>query len=135
MTIFYQASCFFQAGIFMPDLLIPSLVVGGWAFILLFCLSRLFFFGIFFSVASFFFRVFLLWFDHFEHLELIIDSCASPSDNFISLSYSMPAFSANSFGLFIVCTIACQFNQKTVCRVGQMGIRSSILFFFIGSGT
>ena len=30
---------------------------------------------------------------------LIISSCASPSDNLTSLSYSMPAFSANSFGL------------------------------------
>ena len=32
--------------------------------------------------------------------QLIIDSCASSSDTLISLSYLMPAFSANSFGLF-----------------------------------
>ena len=31
---------------------------------------------------------------------LIIDSCPSPSDSLISLSYSMAAFSANSFILF-----------------------------------
>ena len=31
----------------------------------------------------------------------IIDSCSSPSDSLISLSYSMATFSANSFGLFI----------------------------------
>ena len=31
--------------------------------------------------------------------QLIIDSRTSPSDNLISLSYSMPAFSANLFGL------------------------------------
>ena len=36
-----------------------------------------------------------------EH-QLIIDSCASASDKLLSLSYSMPALSANSFGLFIL---------------------------------
>ena len=30
----------------------------------------------------------------------IIDSCPSPTDSLISLSYSMPDFRANSFGLF-----------------------------------
>ena len=30
------------------------------------------------------------------------DSCASPSDNFISLRYLMPTFSTNLFGLFSV---------------------------------
>ena len=30
----------------------------------------------------------------------ILVLCASPSDNLISLSYSMPPFSANLFGLF-----------------------------------
>ena len=34
--------------------------------------------------------------------QLIIDSCASPSDSLISLSYSMPDFSANLFGLFFL---------------------------------
>ena len=34
--------------------------------------------------------------------QLIIDSCAYAPDNLISLSYSMPAFSANLFGLFIM---------------------------------
>ena len=60
--------------------------------------SRLFFFYVFFShlfsYASFFFRIFYYGFDHLEclkHLEhfehhFIIDSCASPSDNLISLS-------------------------------------------------
>ena len=37
-----------------------------------------------------------------EQDQLIIDYCASPSDNLISLSYSMPAFSENSFGLFLI---------------------------------
>ena len=32
--------------------------------------------------------------------QVIIDSCATPSDSLISLSYSMAAFSANSFGHF-----------------------------------
>ena len=32
--------------------------------------------------------------------QLIFESCASPSDNLISLIYSMPVFSANLFGLF-----------------------------------
>ena len=32
----------------------------------------------------------------------IVELCASPSDNLISLSYSMPVFSANSFGLFFL---------------------------------
>ena len=63
-----------------------------------FILLRLFFFCVYFSFSSFYYG-----FDHFEHLEFIIDSCASPSDNPISLRYSMPAFSANSFGLFFKC--------------------------------
>ena len=33
----------------------------------------------------------------------IFDSCAFPSDNLISLSYSMAAFSANLFGFFTPC--------------------------------
>lgn len=69
--------------------------------------------------SSFFFYYY--GFDHFEclvqleHLEyfyhmstyvayfkhhLIIVSSVSPSDNLISLSYLMPAFSLNSFGIF-----------------------------------
>ena len=32
--------------------------------------------------------------------QLIVESCASPFNNLISLDYSMPVFSANSFGLF-----------------------------------
>ena len=32
----------------------------------------------------------------------ISDSCASHSDSLISLSYSLPGFSVNSFGLFIL---------------------------------
>ena len=32
--------------------------------------------------------------------QFIVESCASPSYNLISLSYSMPDFSANLFGLF-----------------------------------
>ena len=37
-----------------------------------------------------------------------------PSNSLISLSYSMPAFSANSFGLFVMSfvTIAINFNSK-----------------------
>ena len=64
----------------------------------------------------FFVRVFLhllLW-AHFLHLFspflyrlayacVIIDSCASPSDNLISSSYSMLVFSMNLFGLFLLC--------------------------------
>ena len=90
----------------------------------IFFLSRLFFY-VFFSFVSFFFRIFYYGLDHFERLEhlehlkhfehfahfehhLIIDSCASPSDNLISISYSMPAFSANSFGLFFITESSCQ---------------------------
>ena len=35
-------------------------------------------------------------------LSSIIYSCPSPTDSLISLRYSMPAFSANSFGLFSI---------------------------------
>ena len=34
--------------------------------------------------------------------QLIAKSCASPSNNLISLSYSMPVFSANLFGFFVL---------------------------------
>ena len=36
----------------------------------------------------------------FGYISVIVQLCASPSDSLISLSYSKPAFSANSFGLF-----------------------------------
>ena len=44
----------------------------------------------------------LMHLEHFEHFEhqLMIDSCSSPSGNLLSLSYSMPVFRANLFGLF-----------------------------------
>ena len=71
--------------------------------------SRLFFFLIFFSFAFFlrlyFFCVFfcvdtcLFSTSFFPITRMDVDSCASPSESFISLSYLMPAFSANSFGL------------------------------------
>ena len=53
-----------------------------------------------FNYDPFLLGVFLS-FEHFIHLEhqVIIDSCVSSFDNFISLPM-MPAFSANSFGLF-----------------------------------
>ena len=37
-------------------------------------------------------------------IQLIVKLYASPSDNLISLSYSMPVFSANLFGLFLLLT-------------------------------
>ena len=44
--------------------------------------------------------------------QLIVELCTSPSDNLISLSYLMPAFSANLFGLFNL-----KFTGKSkVCR-------------------
>ena len=39
--------------------------------------------------------------------------CASPSDNLISLSYPMPVFSANSFGLFFENFLIIQFYLHT----------------------
>ena len=38
--------------------------------------------------------------DRASSCQLIVESCASPSINLISLSYSMVVFSANLFGLF-----------------------------------
>ena len=66
---------------------------------------RHFFFCFFFSFASFFLFIMVLIIlsnssiSSMSH-QLIIDSSASPSDNIISLSYSMPPFSANLFALF-----------------------------------
>ena len=89
---------------------LDSLVVGGWAFILLFffCvfIILLVFFASFFPSHLFFFCIFFC-----SHLFSTYrtepdrprpDSCASNSESLISLSYSMPAFSANSFRLFLV---------------------------------
>ena len=42
--------------------------------------------------------------------QLIVESCASPSNNLISLSYSMPVFSANLFGPFF------NVHKKTVAK-------------------
>ena len=39
---------------------------------------------------------------NFCDLGIVIELCAYPSDNLISLSYSMPVFSANLFGLFLM---------------------------------
>ena len=39
---------------------------------------------------------------HVSWRQLIVESCASPSNNLISLSYAMPVFSANLFGLFLI---------------------------------
>ena len=72
-------------------------------------------------ILLFLFCVFLIGFGFSDYYPIIMDgrpsrtepgrtrtdldrkdlgSCASPSDNLISLSYSMAAFSANSLGLF-----------------------------------
>ena len=61
--------------------------------------SLLFFFLCLFSFASFFFCIFFRLSGVSWH-QIIVESCASPSNNLISLRYPMPVFSANSFGLF-----------------------------------
>ena len=57
----------------------------------------LFFFCVLFLLRLFFFCIF---FQMIIRRQFIVESCASPSNNLISLSYSMPVFSANLFRLF-----------------------------------
>ena len=73
---------------------------------------RLFFLLCLFSFASFFFCVFIvhLFSDYLTSArvswrQFIVESCASPSNNLISLSYSLPVFSANLFRLFFAQTL------------------------------
>ena len=75
--------------------------------------SILFFFHVFFFFGSFFI-IFppiiyrptpITWMElvalaRVISLQFIVESCTSPSNNLISLSYSMPVFSVNLFGLF-----------------------------------
>ena len=55
----------------------------------------------------------------------IIDSCSSPSDSLISLSYSMATFSANSFGLFFM---KLNFSMKLIFFV-KLNFSVKLIFF------
>ena len=66
--------------------------------------TSFFHFVFLFSFFYFWFRIrFRIWFflSNPSH-KLIVESCASPSDNLFSLSYWMPVFSVNLVGLFFL---------------------------------
>ena len=66
---------------------------------------------LFFSIDVFFFIFFKRLF-----FELIIETRASPSGYLISLIYSMPAYSGNSFGLFKARDFSCKWFFNWVVR-------------------
>ena len=91
--MFFSFTSFFPSRLFLP-----------------FFLSRLFSFASFFHLHLFFIHIFFS-FASFFHSHLFStyrkdpdrpDSCASHSESLISLSFLTPAFSANSFGFFIL---------------------------------
>ena len=93
----------------MPCAPYDSLIVDDDVFILHFFVSASFYFVIsfrLFSRINFCCVIACVSSDHASSRQLttpdqlIIESCVCPSDNLISLSYSMPAFSVNLFGLF-----------------------------------
>ena len=55
--------------------------------------------------------------------QLIVESCASHSNNLISFSYSMPVFSANLVGLFFYKKI----HRKIIFRKGQVKVAANII--------
>ena len=68
--------------------------------------TSFFLFASFFSCIFFLLRLFVHLFSdyltsaHISSCQFIVESCASPSNNLISLSYLMPDFSANLFWPF-----------------------------------